>query len=220
MYEKLKWNTVSESLAEVLRELMKIEELDFFRLVGGTALSLRLGHRESFDIDLFTDAEYGSVNFREIKESISRVFPYIDKDSGRDLTIGFTRRIGLEPYNMVKLDLYYTDSFIGEYFTIEGIRMAGIEDIAAMKLEVVSQGGRRRDFWDIHELLELYSFNELLQSYEKRYPWVSVNAVIEGMTDFSLADEDYELNCFKGKFWELIKIDLEEVVETFNKGKN
>lgn len=32
-----------------------------FRLVGGTALSLQMGHRLSVDIDLFTDAEYGTL---------------------------------------------------------------------------------------------------------------------------------------------------------------
>lgn len=37
-----------------------------FRLVGGTALSLLRGHRMSIDIDLFTDAEYGTINFEAI----------------------------------------------------------------------------------------------------------------------------------------------------------
>ena len=34
-----------------------------FRLVGGTSLSLQLGHRMSDDIDLFTDDPYDSFNF-------------------------------------------------------------------------------------------------------------------------------------------------------------
>ncbi|HNX38866.1 MAG TPA: nucleotidyl transferase AbiEii/AbiGii toxin family protein, partial [Candidatus Cloacimonadota bacterium] len=33
---------------------MKFEPLRDFFLVGGTALALRLGHRESVDLDLFT----------------------------------------------------------------------------------------------------------------------------------------------------------------------
>ncbi|WP_197051678.1 nucleotidyl transferase AbiEii/AbiGii toxin family protein [Salegentibacter sp. Hel_I_6] len=32
--------------------------------MGGTALSLQIGHRESIDIDLFSDAEYGAIDFR------------------------------------------------------------------------------------------------------------------------------------------------------------
>ena len=38
---------------------MNATEFDSFRLVGGTALSLHIGHRKSVDIDLFSDAEYG-----------------------------------------------------------------------------------------------------------------------------------------------------------------
>jgi len=39
-----------------------------FQLVGGTSLSLQLGHRISDDIDLFTDYEYDSIDFRVIQD--------------------------------------------------------------------------------------------------------------------------------------------------------
>ena len=39
-----------------------------FCLVGGTSLSLRLGHRKSVDIDLFTSATYGSIDFTSLEE--------------------------------------------------------------------------------------------------------------------------------------------------------
>ncbi len=49
---------------------MTIEEFAPFRLVGGTSLSLRYGHRMSDDIDLFTDAEYGS----EVKGKLQLIY--------------------------------------------------------------------------------------------------------------------------------------------------
>jgi Nucleotidyl transferase AbiEii toxin, Type IV TA system len=42
---------------------MQADTFKDFRLVGGTALSLYRGHRLSEDIDLFTDAPYGSIDF-------------------------------------------------------------------------------------------------------------------------------------------------------------
>ena len=66
MSEELHWKTVSETLAEVLKKLMQLDELTNFRLVGGTSLCLQLGHRESYDIDMFTDMEYGTIDFRKI----------------------------------------------------------------------------------------------------------------------------------------------------------
>lgn len=59
----LYWNTVNTHLKEYLLTLMKLPSFADFRLVGGTALSLHLGHRMSVDIDLFTDKEYGSIDF-------------------------------------------------------------------------------------------------------------------------------------------------------------
>lgn len=60
MVSKLHYNTVNTELLRILRILMTAEEFKDFRLVGGTALSLYRGHRQSVDIDLFTDDEYGS----------------------------------------------------------------------------------------------------------------------------------------------------------------
>ena len=45
---------------------MKASVFNHFRLVGGTALSLQIGHRVSIDIDLFSDKTYGTINFDEI----------------------------------------------------------------------------------------------------------------------------------------------------------
>ena len=45
-----------------------------FRLVGGTALSLQLGHRISVDIDLFSDDSYGSIDFEEIENFLKSNF--------------------------------------------------------------------------------------------------------------------------------------------------
>jgi Nucleotidyl transferase AbiEii toxin, Type IV TA system len=53
----LYYNTVNENLKDVLHQVMSAVEFENFRLVGGTALSLQLGHRMSIDIDLFSDAE-------------------------------------------------------------------------------------------------------------------------------------------------------------------
>lgn len=50
---QLYWNTISDILKEILLATMNAPEFDAFRLVGGTSLSLQIGHRMSVDIDLF-----------------------------------------------------------------------------------------------------------------------------------------------------------------------
>lgn len=59
----LYWNTVSDILRQSLLILMQAPLFTGFRLVGGTALSLHLGHRMSVDIDLFIDGDHGSSTF-------------------------------------------------------------------------------------------------------------------------------------------------------------
>lgn len=66
------YTTVTPLLKEVLDILMKEETFAPFRLVGGTNLSLRLGHRMSDDIDMFTDAEYGSLDFRIFEKLLGK----------------------------------------------------------------------------------------------------------------------------------------------------
>lgn len=62
----LHYETVTPYLRSTLMRLMTDATFDRFRLVGGTSLSLRIGHRMSIDIDLFSNAEYGDINFHSI----------------------------------------------------------------------------------------------------------------------------------------------------------
>lgn len=50
MENKLHYNITNSQLLGVLKTLMAAKEFDPFRLVGGTALGLLRGHRESIDI--------------------------------------------------------------------------------------------------------------------------------------------------------------------------
>ena len=81
-------NTISDLLWDALNKLMSLKEFNSFRLVGGTSLSLQLGHRESVDIDLFTDAEYGSIDFAELENILIETFPYVDTSSAGAVGMG------------------------------------------------------------------------------------------------------------------------------------
>lgn len=215
MPSKLKWQTVSATLAEVLRILMNLKELSSFRLVGGTSLSLQLGHRESDDIDMFTDKVYGSVDFKDIDGLLRKSFKYVSKDLTEDFSWGIMRMVGTSEKECIKLDMFYTDPFIRKPILEEGIRMASMEDIAVMKMEVISSGGRKRDFWDIDELLELYELGDILNLYLERNPYIDMEEALIGLTDFSRADQEDDPVCLKGKYWGLIKYDLEETVKEY-----
>ncbi len=187
-----------------------------FRLVGGTSLSLQFGHRESVDIDLFTDEAYGSVDFLSIEKELKNNFPYVKGDFKVDNGLGVPCFIGNSENDAVKLDLFYTDPFVFPLVEYDHIRMAAPEEIAAMKLEVVGRGGRKKDFWDLHELLARFTLTELLNFYFTRYPFsYSENELLQKLVDFSEADNDFNPKCFQQKYWELIRLDFEGLVSKY-----
>ena len=211
MSKKLHYNTVSPLLRDVLSQLMAQPEFTPFCLVGGTSLSLQLGHRISIDIDLFTDAPYGSLEFHAIQSKLRSMFPYCQGDCGDIVGMGASYIIGNSAFDSIKLDLFYTDPFIRPIKAIDNIRIASIEDIIAMKLDVIGRKGRKKDFWDLHELHDKYAIADMLTLYAERYPYNHTREeLLLGLTNFSLADTDPEPNCLRSKAWPLIKLDFME----------
>lgn len=211
---KLYYNTVTPLLLSTLKSLMGSAVFNPFRLVGGTALSLLMGHRQSVDIDLFTDSEYGEINFETIDKYLRANFSYVDTIDSKIVGFGKSYFIGESKDQAIKLDLFYTDSFIREILKLDGIRLADADDIVAMKIDVVSRGARKKDFWDLHELLEHYSIDQMLKLHEERYPYGhSEKEILANFLNFEQADIDFDPICLKGKYWEVIKLDILEALE-------
>ncbi len=211
------FSTVSPDLKSVLKIVMDSDILKPFRLVGGTSLSLQLGHRISIDIDLFTDSDYGSLNFEDIETFLKSKFSFIVFSS--ELTsFGKSYFIGSSENNAVKLDVFYSDPFIDDELLIDNIRLASLKDITAMKIEVIQNGGRKKDFWDLHELLNYFSLEEMLAFHKIRYPFThDSDLIIKNFTNFQIADEDFEVLCLKGKHWEVIKSDFENLIKKIHR---
>lgn len=211
------YNTVNDLLKNTLQILMASEVFANFRLVGGTSLSLQIGHRMSVDIDLFSDVPYGSINFEEIESFLKSNFAYVDGFSDLQPAMGKSYLIGTDKDNTVKIDIYYTDSFIRSEKTEDGIRLATIEEILAMKVDVVQRGGRKKDFWDLHEFLSEYGISKMLELHEERYQYShDKDLILKNFTDFSASDDDFDPICLHGKYWEFIKEDIEEAVNKYH----
>lgn len=216
----LKTFTTSDELLAVLKVLMKLPSLINFRLVGGTALSLHLGHRKSEDIDLFTYQTYGGIDFKKIEVDIKECFPYFVNDddilslTDLDNNFGLHLHVGQDENSSIKTDIlnWTTADFIYPITEINGLRLATTEEIALMKLDTISRGGRKKDFWDMSEILNHFKFSELLKSYQTKYPYNSIEDVKKGMTNFEIADNMPDPICLKGKYWELIKKEMTSTI--------
>lgn len=213
--KELYFSTVSVLLKDILFKLMHNDLFQDFRLVGGTNLSLRYGHRKSVDIDLFTDKEYGSVGFNRLEDYLKSEFKYYDCPDPSNI-VGFGRSyyVGESARECVKLDLMYTDSFISPIDNVEGIRFAAIQDLMAMKLNAINHGARKKDFWDLHLLLEHFDINYMIDMFKIRHSWeFDINEIKRKLVDFREIDDDFNPICMKNKDWDIIKLDIVDAVK-------
>lgn len=209
--KRLYFNTVKPALRNALEKIMGNPAFKQFYLAGGTALSLQRGHRQSIDIDLFTDAEYGTINTSEISNTLSEMFCYTERlEELKQRQMVYSLYVGDNSEEIIKLDLCYDEHLICNAIETNGIRIADERDIAAMKIEAIAQTNqRRKDFWDIHDLLESYTLCDLIEFHEKRYPWShNKEEIAKSIKRCALTTDQTEVLCLKNKYWEFIVEDL------------
>lgn len=205
----LQIGTVEPATLDILKKLMTIPELADFSLVGGTALSLRYGHRKSVDLDLFASSEF-DVN--KIITALERTFP----ETYRHIS---TNSIGIFGYiENVKIDLvkYHFHPVIAPIIIEDGIRFLSNEDIMAMKINAILRRGVKKDFWDIAELLEHYTMDELIDNYIKKYPnQMLLISIPRALIYFDDADNSDDPISFKEQTWSDIKEIIQQKVSEF-----
>jgi Domain of unknown function (DUF1814). len=164
----LRTQTVQEGTLDLIKTLMSDEKLNEFNLVGGTALALQIGHRVSIDIDLFST---NSFNARELAAHLEKNHSATHLRSPTNGVFCFI--------NDIKVDLIsHQYPLVGGVDKIEGIRMASLKDIGAMKLNAIYNNGTRlKDFVDMYFLLERCSLSELLHTCHQKYPDLDMRMV-------------------------------------------
>jgi Nucleotidyl transferase AbiEii toxin, Type IV TA system len=129
------------------------------RLEGGTALAAYfLGHRESEDLDFFSDFGFDQRVFADavIDAGASQQIHFDRTAVGNPTFVRLIARDGSDPASSgLKIDLAGQSPFrlapLEE--TTEGIRIASYRDLAANKLHAASDRFEVRDFIDLHVIL-------------------------------------------------------------------
>lgn len=193
--------TIHPNTLELLKNLASQPELAQTRLVGGTALALQYGHRQSIDLDFF-----GALpkDKDELVEMTRRV--------GNVLVTNRSKMIVQTVVNQVKVDFvdYSRYAWIDDPVQGDGFLLASDKDIAAMKVNAIIGRGTRKDFIDLYVLLQHYSLTEILEFYKQKYPEFSEYRALLSMTYF----EDAEMQDMPKMF---IEIPWDEMKSTIIK---
>lgn len=198
----LQTQTVVPELLELLKKIMEEPLFKNFNLVGGTALSLQIGHRNSIDIALFGEQEIDQNGFIETLKNFGDV---LIKTSSKNILI--------TEINTIKVDFVnYNYKLLDKSFEIEQIRMLSDKDIAAMKLNAIAGRGSKKDFIDLFFLLKKYSLKEMITFYNQKYTDGSEFMVQKSLTYFDDADEQLSPKMFYDFNWEDCKQKIVEEV--------
>jgi len=185
----LQKKSVGDPLWNILTDLQKDITFEKYFLVGGTALSLQLGHRISYDIDLFT------------RENLDKeqIFDFLNRNYNGKYQIHNIQNIILQiSINEIKVDLVkYDYDLIEDVKKEEGIKYLGKKDISAMKLmAVANRGDQAKDFIDIYYLLKEITLNDMFEYYKIKYKQNDINPIKRSLIYF---DDITESNWFSVK---------------------
>lgn len=186
---------VTAGLLELLGQLMKEEMLSSLRLVGGTALALQIGHRNSVDIDLFGKHDLDDQQFGQLFSQFKKV-----------QLLRSSKSIRVYLVEGIKVDIVnYSYPWLAPIVLDEGIRMAALEDIAAMKIAAITQRGSKKDFIDLYFLLKVFSLEDILHFYKQKITDSNEWMALRSMAFFQDADVQPTPLMLKGVSWEEIK---------------
>ncbi|WKZ25738.1 MAG: nucleotidyl transferase AbiEii/AbiGii toxin family protein [bacterium] len=170
---------LNKNQQEVLPKL-KFLSNDGFYLAGGTSLALLIGHRTSVDFDFFIQKHFDSA---KLVDKISKVFgsdakvTLIEKDTVfviiKDVECSF---------------FWYQYPLIDKVKTEIGINLAGLKDIAAMKLLSVSHRPAKRDYIDIFYLLNNFSLEEMMTFAYRKYKNFNEYLILRALTYYDDAE--------------------------------
>lgn len=204
----LQLQTVAPDTLELLKTIVSKPEMKGFRLVGGTALALQYGHRQSVDLDFFGSPLASQEDTIDMLSSLGNITIY-----------NLTDKILQVVLRGIKVDVidYSRYGWIDPPVVDDGIVLASPRDIAAMKINAVEGRGSRKDFVDIYMLLQHYTLGELLDFYSMKYPNYSIFRALLSLTYFDDAETQAMPKTFIPQTWEVIKAYISDKVKECNR---
>jgi hypothetical protein len=173
----LQIHTIARPLLKLLKDLQQESIFKDYFLVGGTALSLQLGHRMSEDIDLFTNGDFN-------KEEI---FNFLNKNyKGKYVLDNVQNSILNTHIDNLKVDFVGIETNLIEDVKVEdGIKYLGIKDIAAMKLRACAfRGDEAKDFVDVYYLLKEMNIKDMFDYFKKKYDQTDITIIKKSLIYF------------------------------------
>lgn len=153
----------TEVLTESAKALLpQLKSIKGFCLAGGTALTLQLGHRVSVDFDFFSEEEISA----DLLSAFEKFFAGVPQRILVNNKNEFTLIVGETKITF----LYYPFHWLYSLVEWDGIKLASVEEIAAMKAYTIGRRGTFKDYVDLYYILQSgIIIDSIIQDAEKKY---------------------------------------------------
>lgn len=197
----MNWNIIDKDRYILLKNITEKISIPEFYMIGGTALSIQLGLRESFDFDFCVPNIFNNeILLQELKE-IGEIEVKQNQKGTCDVIL-----------NGVQVSFfYYPNPVIKEYIIPEEmpkLKMASILDIAVMKVVAIGGRGAKKDFFDLYNIINknTITIDELAKGLiEKCGNNINYANTIMGLSYFEDAEQEILPKTFVEYNWEEIK---------------
>ena len=140
-----------------------------FYFTGGTALSaFYLHHRESEDLDFFSETDFEDARIETLMKNVSMSF---------NTTYRFTKKGGVRIFEFVKKDKllikidfnHYPYKRVEKGKRYQGMAIDSLRDIATNKLITTNQRNDVKDFVDLYFLLKDFTIWDIMYGVQKKF---------------------------------------------------
>jgi hypothetical protein len=168
----------------LLRRLGRLPASAPFYLAGGSAVALHLGHRRSVDLDFFIarDEFEMDVLLKDLRSLGQLTIQQQSRGTLNAALDGTQVSFFVYPYPLLE-DLH----------TLWQTEVAGLLDLALMKLVSISQRGAKRDFVDLYQVCHtVHTLDRLLARLPEKYPKVTYPSyhILRSLAYFEDAESD------------------------------
>ena len=195
------WNIFDKSRYELLKKISEVISIDDYYMIGGTALSLQLGLRESYDFDFCVKGEFNNEVLLEELKSVGNVEVIQNQKGTCDVLL-----------NGVQVSFFYYPNKVLKDFVkpeeMPKLKIASVLDIAIMKVVAIGGRGAKKDFFDLYNIIKKCNItvdelvNGLVQKCGNNVNYLNI---IMGLSYFEDAEDEILPNTFVSYNWENIK---------------
>ncbi len=89
--------------------------------------------------------------------------------------------------------------------TVDGVRLHSLDDVTAMKLNAIVNRGAKKDFYDIHALLQQRPLPDLVSCFARKYADSEPFMLVRSLTYFDDAELDPDPVSLVGQDWPAVK---------------